>query len=824
MSRAWRASIWALGIGLAACAGAPSSSRDRGATSSATSSAQASASSSAAPDNAPQSTDPSGAEPSGPKLDLGAVARLADDPRLARALTEQAAGHPLEAARAAAEARRAVFADAAATDEQRAAFAFFEASSFESAGVADAALSAFERVPASTSLAPFAALRAAALAASLGKPADALAKLATIEDGRVPAAKRDAISLEPLARTGALTELAAASERLFTSRARPGDWPASFLRAARVLRNTPTLDAARAALALLDRVRYDAPRGRGEGDAADLIKELASRLPHDEEQAISSPSLEVLASRGERLLAAEQPKRALTLLEKAAARKDVSSAEAALRCRLALAYGRALDTTKRRREAYDELERAVTACSGSDRAGEALLTAGRVALRAKLPDDATRLLGRFEAAFPTDARADEARLDHARAELAAGHRDRFRALLFAMSEDFPNGDSAHEALFTAAYEAIERGAWSDAVEPLERGAKLPVETVYYRAGRFTYYLGRAREKLGDRAAAITAYEDTLAGAPLSFYAALAFVHLEALAPSRGAAWLEKALAAEPTAALPELSAASAKDPRVAAALALAAVGDAASLADALAVLGVADHTADEATLWLGARLFAMAGDTRAAHQVLRTARERSTSGERHELTLLATAMPVGALRAAWELSFPRPFSREVELASRESDVPVDWLYAIMREESAFSPTAVSVAGARGLLQVMPGTGAASAKTMGLAFDENKLDEPEFNVRLGAHYIGFLRRRFAVAPVLAVPGYNAGPGAPERWLEERPEWDFDLWVEAIPYTETRNYLKRVWSSYFIYRVLGSGADIGEISATPLVLPPYKKPVR
>ena len=93
-----------------------------------------------------------------------------------------------------------------------------------------------------------------------------------------------------------------------------------------------------------------------------------------------------------------------------------------------------------------------------------------------------------------------------------------------------------------------------------------------------------------------------------------------------------------------------------------------------------------------------------------------------------------------------------------------------------------------------------------------------NVPLGCHYLAVLRRQFPDNPLLAVPGYNAGAGAPKKWLVERPQEDFDVWVERIPHEETRNYTKRVLGSMAAYELLYAGGRPSEALSAPLAASP------
>ena len=113
----------------------------------------------------------------------------------------------------------------------------------------------------------------------------------------------------------------------------------------------------------------------------------------------------------------------------------------------------------------------------------------------------------------------------------------------------------------------------------------------------------------------------------------------------------------------------------------------------------------------------------------------------------------------------------------------------MREESGYRPAVVSTVGARGLLQIMPETGERLARDVGLpAFSAEDLFLPRINIRLGSTYLRQLLERFGGQKSAAIASYNAGPSAVARWLD--PSVEDDEWIEAIPYDQTRAYVKLV----------------------------------
>lgn len=130
-------------------------------------------------------------------------------------------------------------------------------------------------------------------------------------------------------------------------------------------------------------------------------------------------------------------------------------------------------------------------------------------------------------------------------------------------------------------------------------------------------------------------------------------------------------------------------------------------------------------------------------------------------------------------------------AARRYNVPLALVMGVMRQESAFSSTAESSAGALGLMQIMPLTGQYLSRVpMSEPWDPTVLLEPSVNVMLGVKYLAQLQARFGdIEMVLAA--YNAGPSAVQRWLTRRPE-DVAAFVEAIPYEETRDYVAKVIS--------------------------------
>ena len=144
----------------------------------------------------------------------------------------------------------------------------------------------------------------------------------------------------------------------------------------------------------------------------------------------------------------------------------------------------------------------------------------------------------------------------------------------------------------------------------------------------------------------------------------------------------------------------------------------------------------------------------------------------------------------------------------EVDLPVHLLFAVSRQESAFHTAALSSAGARGLMQLMPATARLVADRLGMARPTRAdLAQAHVNVRLGAHHFAALMARYDGNRALAAAAYNAGEGRVRRWLKDVDEMPTQVWIERIPFRETRDYVKGVIAFDCVYsRLLGQPAAV------------------
>lgn len=152
-----------------------------------------------------------------------------------------------------------------------------------------------------------------------------------------------------------------------------------------------------------------------------------------------------------------------------------------------------------------------------------------------------------------------------------------------------------------------------------------------------------------------------------------------------------------------------------------------------------------------------------------------------------------------QLRFPLVYRDEIVAQAKRHDVDPAWAFAVIRQESAFATDARSPAGALGLMQLLPTTARRLAHSLRLPFGGRyDLLDAQTNIRLGIGYLKRVQERFSGHPVLATAAYNAGDSRVRQWLPAGHAMPSDLWIETVPYTETREYLKRVLTYTVIYQ--------------------------
>jgi len=170
-----------------------------------------------------------------------------------------------------------------------------------------------------------------------------------------------------------------------------------------------------------------------------------------------------------------------------------------------------------------------------------------------------------------------------------------------------------------------------------------------------------------------------------------------------------------------------------------------------------------------------------------------------------------------KIRFPLPFYDTVLTHAQNQNIEFEWVYGIIRQESAFQTDAVSSAGALGLMQLMPATAQEIANQQQIELKNNEdISVPDINIQLGTRYLRTLLDRFNNNHLLATVAYNAGPTRVKRWIEQYRCFPPDIWVELIPFNQTRDYVQRVLS----YTPIFESQMVKHQKVKPMLLEPIQ----
>ena len=436
-------------------------------------------------------------------------------------------------------------------------------------------------------------------------------------------------------------------------------------------------------------------------------------------------------------------------------------------------------------------------------APEAMFHGARALSRADRDDDAIAWYHKVVAAYPDTAYAQEAQFLSGWLEF---NRGRYREAVAPLEQSlarYPRSKFADDSLWFLGMSHYFLGEWDAAQAKL---AALAQKKGALEGGKGEYWLARIDEKLAARVTAIAGYKATVASYPFSWYALLARARLAAMGIALGP------FGEEPGAPPP-----APRGPR------LAEIADESLASDELiaradeliaAGLGV-DAGAELAR---GEHAFLGRHDKAAAFAMLLDRYRKA--GNYNRPWMLAVSYsgsaldgpPDGDARRWWENAYPRAYRELVEQYQALGANPDGYLYSIMRKESGFDPHDISYADAQGLLQMIPPTTQRVARTLGIPYDDGKLYEPAYNVRTGSWYIGHLLAKFKSQIPIGAGSFNSGPRPVMKWLDTNGDREIDELVELVPYTQTREYMKKVTENYARYRYLYAH----EVYAQPLAV--------
>jgi soluble lytic murein transglycosylase len=568
--------------------------------------------------------------------------------------------------------------------------------------------------------------------------------------------------------------------------------------------------ARREALTLYDELRRSVPLSDYAAEAEPVIAALERELgPLRKGAEAKAYERELALVRAEALLDRHRYDAAKKAIKALVAKGSLTVEQ---RCRAYFVEGTALFKQSRRADAREPFERADRECHKAGKAQETLRVRARYqAARGRYAEGKYELAGQaFEAIaaqHPSHSYADDALVLAGESWESHGDPERAAQAYRRAIESHP-GDMLHEARRRLLVMRLRAQANADALALLDAALAREVDAPVEHA-KLLYFRGRALDRLGRPDEAERAYVEALDVAPLDYPGLQALSRLRERGPealARGLAHLVGGESGERGAGRD--GGRSSASPAEATAL---------QRADVLARLGLGPEARQElrhakVSGWPSITVLNQAG-LYAAAQV-----ELANLGTRWRST-----PPAASSRARWEGAHPRPFLEIIGPGEPQHRVP-GWLtYAIMQTESRFDPGVTSFAGARGLVQLMPATARTVAKSAGVELSgEGALYDPALNLDLGMRYLGRLTARYegeAEGPVaLAIPSYNAGPGAVDRWLGERGDWELDLFIEAIPYDETRKYTQSVLGRWLAYRWLyGEGEPHARLPYLPLTTP-------
>ena len=150
------------------------------------------------------------------------------------------------------------------------------------------------------------------------------------------------------------------------------------------------------------------------------------------------------------------------------------------------------------------------------------------------------------------------------------------------------------------------------------------------------------------------------------------------------------------------------------------------------------------------------------------------------------------------LRFPLIHKEHIWKTAKQYQIPPELIYAVIRQESGFRENVISPAGAHGLMQILPSTAQKIAKDQKIQYkDKNQLFSYLENIKIGSAYLQQLDKRYH-HPILMAAAYNAGPTQVNYWLKNHTPKQIDIWIETLPWSETRNYLKNIIAFYAVYQ--------------------------
>jgi len=497
--------------------------------------------------------------------------------------------------------------------------------------------------------------------------------------------------------------------------------------------------------------------------------------------------------RGERYVEASMNDQALSALAGVTA-PDASTEDG---CRFAFVKGKALYKKNDLAGAVSAFGDAGLRCPPTleDHGAKILYLKGYAEFRRNRYAESAASYGAIASRFPDSPMADDG-LSRGGISLfeggdQAGSMEMWRRAL----ESFAKGDTVPEAAFRLAFAHYLQGHTDEAVRYARRTMELDVRNDWYNALAGHYWASRwllypdvnnPRQLVdaGARADGVAGLEALITAFPQNYYAQLAYARLLEVSPEAA-----KRVAIRPPADQGygswSVRRSFFEDPRVGHGVALARLG---LVTEALAEWDAVDlaHAEPDEVAWLQ-ELRVGVGDWLGAHKWMQQWHKTHPVGTlgAHEAQIIA-------------LSWPNRYWDDVQDTTQGYAYDPRMFHGLVREESSFDREITSFAGAKGLSQVMPGTAAEVAGWLGMKLSSGSMTDARTNLTLGGRYLQSVFLSMHNNPYLAMASYNAGPGRVNGWITAWNNPPTDEYVERIPVRETRDYVKKVSTSWQIMR--------------------------
>jgi len=438
-------------------------------------------------------------------------------------------------------------------------------------------------------------------------------------------------------------------------------------------------------------------------------------------------------------------------------------------------------------KAVENLDLVVRSSRNEGMAEKSLFSLFQTLIRSGRREEALRIHDLLQASYPRSSFLPQALYLKASLYEDRGEPDKAVSLYLSVADQFPQSPFRFPALWNAGWVQYQKKDWAAALQAWERLKK--AEPHFRWMEKTLYWSGKALEKIDRKEEAEERYQQLLREYPASYYSQL--ISSRGLEPrtSPGAVPIlqDRLLSSveEMKTNSPGPQSIHLEKGRLLARLSLTPWA-----IDELEAAEGEGGSPDEKWIEVS-RLYRESEEYYRSNLLVRkkfALKPLSGSSSEKERTLYLLAYPLG------NPSLVNRFSQACNLDPA-------LLSALILEESRFQVQAVSPAGARGLMQVMPQTGRQIARELKVRpFSEEQLFDPELNIRLGSRYFARMLEEFEGKVHLALAAYNAGPQAVRKWLASSLSSAEDEFVENIPYLETRNYVIRVIGSAQVYRLL------------------------